>query len=159
MSWNLKEKARAILAEVEGLNRKDWGGKVAIALVYPNTYAVGMSNLGFQTIYWHLNQLPDVVCERVFLPDPGDLPEYQRTNTPPFSLESQRPLRDFDLVGFSVTYEGDFINVLRLLGMAGIPLESSERRPEDPMVLMGGVCALSNHEPIAPFMDFIVVGE
>src|SRR3989304_7039339 len=101
MSWNLKEKARAILREEEGAVRKDWGGKVAIALVYPNTYAVGMSNLGFQTIYWHLNQLPDVVCERVFLPDPADLPEYRRTDTRPFSLESQRPLAEFDLVGFS----------------------------------------------------------
>ncbi|HLC43044.1 MAG TPA: radical SAM protein [Methylomirabilota bacterium] len=159
MSWNLKEKARAILAEEEGAIRKDWGGKVAIALVYPNTYAVGMSNLGFQTIYWHLNQLPDVVCERVFLPDPADLPEYRRTDTLPFSLESQRPLAEFDLVGFSVTYEGDFINVLRLLRMAGIPLESRQRRPSDPVVLMGGVCAFSNPEPMAPFMDFIVVGE
>src|SRR3989304_4566585 len=159
MSWTLKEQVRAILAEEEGAIRKDWGGKVAIALVYPNSYAVGMSNLGFQTIYWHLNQLPDVVCERVFLPAPADLPEYRRTNTPPFSLESQRPLTDFDLVGFSVTYEGDYINVLRLLRMAGIPLEPWERRPNDPVILMGGVCAFSNPEPMAPFMDFIVVGE
>src|SRR5207245_2897486 len=69
MSWNLRKKAQALLAEEQGTFHKEWGGKVAIALVYPNTYAVGMSNLGFQTIYWHLNQLPDVVCERVFLPD------------------------------------------------------------------------------------------
>jgi radical SAM superfamily enzyme YgiQ (UPF0313 family) len=139
--------------------RKDWGGRVSIALVYPNTYPVGMSNLGFQTIYRHLNALPDVVCERVFLPEPADIDEMRRTSTPPLSLESQRPLTDFQLIGFSVTYEGDYINVLRLLGMAGIPLRAAERRAHDPLVLMGGVCAFSNPEPVAPFMDFIVVGE
>ena len=159
MSWNLKAKADRLLSQETGTIRKDWGGRVSFALVYPNTYAVGMSNLGFQTIYRHLNALPDVVCERVFLPDPEDLPEYQRTGTVPFSLESKRPLAEFDLVGFSITYEGDYINTLRLLRMAGIPLRAGDRRPEDPMVLMGGVCAFANPEPIAPFMDFVVVGE
>jgi radical SAM superfamily enzyme YgiQ (UPF0313 family) len=159
MSRSLLAKADRLLAEETGTIRKDWGGRVSFALVYPNTYAVGMSNLGFQTIYRHLNALPDVVCERVFLPDPEDLPEYQRTGTAPFSLESKRRLADFDLVGFSITYEGDYINTLRLLRMAGIPLRPSERRPEDPIVLMGGVCAFANPEPVAPFMDFVVVGE
>jgi len=159
MSWNLKRKARALLASEEGGIRKDRGGKISIALVYPNTYAVGMSNLGFQTVYWHLNGLPDVVCERAFFPDPEDLDEYQRTGTAPFTLESQRPLSEFHLVGFSVTFEGDYINVLRLLAMAGIPLRPEARRPHDPLILMGGVCAFSNPEPIAPFMDFVVVGE
>src|SRR3989454_460424 len=120
MSWSLKKKAQALLADEQGTIRKDWGGKVSVALVYPNTYAVGMSNLGFQTIYEHLNRLPDVVCERVFLPDAGDVAELVRTGEPPFSLESLRPLRDFDLIGFSVTYEGDYINVLRLLAVAGV---------------------------------------
>src|SRR5713226_2502282 len=159
MSWNLKEKAQALLDGEQGAFRKEWGGKIAIALVYPNTYAVGMSNLGFQTIYEHLNRLPDAVCERVFLPDAGDVDELTRTGEGPFSLESLRPLRDFDLIGFSVTYEGDYINVLRLLDLAGIALRSSERSGHDPVVLMGGVCAFSNPEPVAPFMDLIVVGE
>jgi radical SAM family uncharacterized protein len=159
MSWRLKKKAQALLAAEQGTVRKDWGGKVSVALVYPNTYAVGMSNLGFQTIYRHLNELPDVVCERVFLPDAEDVDELARTGTPPFSLESMRPLSDFHLVGFSVTYEGDYVNVLRLLDLAGIPMRAAERRPHDPLVLMGGVCAFSNPEPMAPFMDFIVVGE
>jgi radical SAM superfamily enzyme YgiQ (UPF0313 family) len=159
MTWDLRAKADQLLAAEQGTVRKGWGGRVSFALVYPNTYAVGMSNLGFQTIYRHLNALPDVVCERVFLPDPGDWPEYARTGTGPFSLESKRPLRDFDLVGFSVTYEGDFVNVLRLLGRAGIPLRAEARGPGDPVVLMGGVCAFANPEPVAPFMDFVVVGE
>jgi radical SAM family uncharacterized protein len=159
MSWSLKKKAHALLAAEQGTIRKDWGGKIAFALVYPNAYAVGMSNLGFQTIYRHLNALPDVVCERVFLPDPADVVEMQRTQSPPFSLESQRPLTDFHMIGFSVTYEGDYINVLRLLDLAGIPLRPVDRRAHDPLVLMGGVCAFSNPEPVAPFMDFVVVGE
>ena len=159
MSRRIKDKALSLLAAEQGTVRKDWGGRVSIALVYPNTYPVGMSNLGFQTIYRHLNALPDVVCERVFLPDPADIEEMRRTSTPPLSLESQRPLTDFQLIGFSVTYEGDYINVLRLLQMAGIPLRSADRRPHDPLILMGGVCAFSNPEPLAPFMDFIVVGE
>jgi radical SAM superfamily enzyme YgiQ (UPF0313 family) len=159
MSRKIKDKALGLLAAEQGTVRKDWGGRVSVALVYPNTYAVGMSNLGFQTIYRHLNELPDVVCERVFLPEPADFDEMRRTSTPPQSLESQRPLTDFQLIGFSVTYEGDYVNVLRLLDMAGIPLRSSERRLHDPLILMGGVCAFSNPEPVAPFMDFIVVGE
>ena len=159
MSWPLKKKAHALLAAEEGTVHKDWGGKIAVALVYPNAYSVGMSNLGFQTIYRHLNALPDVVCERVFLPDPGDASEMQRTQTAPFSLESQRPLTDFHMVGFSVTYEGDYINDLRILDLAGIPMRAADRRPHDPLVLMGGVCAFSNPEPVAPFMDFVVVGE
>jgi len=159
MSWNLKAKADRLLAQEEGTIRKDWGGRVSFALVYPNTYAVGMSNLGFQTIYHHLNALPDVVCERVFFPDPEDWPEHRRTATAPFSLESKRPLRDFDFVGFSVTYEGDYINTLRLLQLADIPLRPEARRPEDPILVMGGVCAFANPEPLAPFMDVVVVGE
>src|SRR5260370_28108404 len=159
MSWTLKKKAQALLVEEQGTVRKDWGGKVGFALVSPNSYAVGMSNLGFQTIYRHLNALPDVVCERVFFPDPEDVTELRRTGGVPFSLESLRPLTDFHMLGFSVTYEGDYINVLRLLALAGIPLRAAERRQRDPLVLMGGVCAFSNPEPLAPFMDLIAVGE
>ncbi len=159
MSWSLKKKSQVLLAEEQGTVIKDWGGKISVALVYPNTYAVGMSNLGFQTIYRHLNAMPDVVCERVFMSEPADLDEMRRAQTTPFSLESLRPLTDFHLVGFSVTYEGDYVNVLRLLAMAGIPLRAAARRSHDPLVLMGGVCAFSNPEPMAPFMDFVVVGE
>lgn len=159
MSWKLKAKAQAVLAREEGTVRKDWGGRIRMALVFPNTYYVGMSNLGFQTIYWHLNRRPDIVCERAFFPDEGDLPEHLRTDTPIFSLESQRPLRDFDVVAFSVTYENDYLNILQILQMAGIPVRSAERDGTFPFVTMGGVCAWANPEPLAEFMDFIFVGE
>src|SRR6266571_1947337 len=93
-----------------------------------------------------------VVCKewggRVSLPDPEDIDEYARTGTAPFSLESQRPLAEFDLIGFSVTYEGDYINAVRLLRMAGLPARAADRRPDDPVVVMGGVCAFSNPEPM-----------
>src|SRR6266508_4344813 len=147
MSWKLKRKAQSLVASEEGVVRKDWGGRVSVALVYPNTYAVGMSNLGFQTIYEHLNALPEAVCERVFFPDPEDSDEYARTGTEPFSLESLRPLRDFDLVGFSVTYEGDYINVLRLLEPgARVALHGRHRRRR------GGRAGRGDHRglPILP---------
>src|SRR3989304_3973874 len=134
MSWKLKKKAQSLVAGEEGVVRKEWGGRVSVALVYPNTYAVGMSNLGFQTIYEHLNALPDAVCERVFFPDPEDSDEYARPGPEPFSLESLRPLRDFDMVGFSVTYEGDYINVVRLLRAAGIPQWAADPGPGGPPV-------------------------
>jgi radical SAM family uncharacterized protein len=159
MSWTLKRKAQEWLAQERGTIRKDWGGRLAVALVYPNTYTVGMSNLGFQTMYWHLNRPSDVVCERAFLPDPEDIDELRRTGTAPFSLESQRPLADFHLVGFSITFEGDYINALRLLQLSGIPVRAAERDARHPLVVMGGVCAFSNPEPMAPFMDVVVVGE
>src|SRR4029450_4229690 len=159
MSWKLKKKVQSLIAGEEGAVRKDWGGRVSVALVYPNTYAVGMSNLGFQTVYERLNALPDAVCERVFFPDPEDTDEFSRTGTEPFSLESLRPLREFDIIGFSVTYEGDYINVLRLLRMAGIPVRSADRGPGHPLVLMGGVCAFSNPGPMGPFLDAVAVGE
>ncbi len=159
MSWKLKKKVQSLIAGEEGAVRKEWGGRVSIALVYPNTYAVGMSNLGFQTVYERLNALPDAVCERVFFPDPEDADEFSRTGTEPFSLESLRSLREFDIIGFSVTYEGDYINVLRLLRMAGIPVRAADRGPGHPLVLMGGVCAFSNPEPMASFMDAVAVGE
>src|SRR5258705_7252865 len=140
MSWSLKKKSNALLAAEQGTVTKNWGGKISVALVYPNTYAVGMSNLGFQTIYEHLNALPGADCERVFCPAPEDSDEYARTGTEPFALESLRPLRDFDVIGFSVTYEGDYINVLRLLRMAGMAVRAADRGPGEPLVLMGGVC-------------------
>src|SRR5258705_7501622 len=159
MSWKLKKKAQERVAGEEGVVRKDGGGGVPIALVYPNTYAVGMPTLGFQTIYSHLNALPNVMCERVYCAAPEEGQKYRRTGTVHFSLESHRPLSDFNLVGFSMTYEGDYINAVRMLRMAGLPLRAADRGPGDPVVMMGGVCAFSNPEPIAPFMGVVVVGE
>ena len=89
-SWKLIQKARGILEKERGTVRKPWGGKTTICLLYPNAYHVGMSNLGFQTLYQILNSESDVICERAFLPEPEDLQEYRNTQLPLFSLESQK---------------------------------------------------------------------
>ena len=159
MLWRFTEKARQRLAAESGTLVKDWGGRARIALVFPNTYHVGMSNLGFQTIYAALNREPDLVCERAFLPDPGDLPEHRRHRVPVLSLESQRPLGDFDLVAFSTAYENDYLNLLEILDLSGIPVRAAERGPAHPVVAMGGVCAWSNPEPLADFVDVFFLGE
>jgi radical SAM family uncharacterized protein len=158
-SWKLIQKARGILEKERGTIRKPWGGKITICLLYPNAYHVGMSNLGLQTLYQILNGESDVVCERAFLPEPEDLQEYHNTQTPLFSLESQKPLSDFDILAFSVSFENDFLNILTLLELAHIPLESHLRNERHPWVIAGGVAVFLNPEPISQFFDFFVLGE
>jgi radical SAM superfamily enzyme YgiQ (UPF0313 family) len=157
MSYSLKRKAQSLLAQEQGAVRKDWGGKVTVALVYPNSYAVGMSNLGFQTIYAHLNRLPDVVCERVFLPDPEDIAELHRTRESVFSLESQRPLRDFHLVGFGHLARATTSTSSSCCARRQIPPRRRARRARPSCSWAGS--APSNPEPLAPFMDLVAVGE
>jgi radical SAM superfamily enzyme YgiQ (UPF0313 family) len=159
MSWKLKEKARSLLKQEEGTITKPWGGKLSVALVYPNAYHVGMSNLGFQSVYRAVNELPFAVCERVFLPDKADLKEWQRSPTPLFSLESQSSLHDFDLVAFSVSFENDYPHILTLLELSRIPLRTSRRKEGYPLVFAGGISVFLNPEPLAEFMDFFVLGE
>jgi radical SAM family uncharacterized protein len=158
-SWKLIQKAKAILEKERGTVRKPWGGKISICLIYPNSYHVGMSNLGFQTVYQRLNSEDDVVCERAFLPDPEDLLEYRKTKTPLLSLESQKVLSSFDLLAFSVSFENDFLNILTLLDLARIPLESRFRKKKDPLVVGGGVAVFLNPEPLSDFFDLFILGE
>jgi len=159
ISWRLVQKAKQILEKERGTVYKPWGGRITLCLVYPNRYYVGMSNLGFQTLYRLFNAEDDVVCERAFLPDPEDLQEYQNSQTLPFSLESQKPLSEFDLIAFSISFENDFLNVLTLLGLARLPLESCSREDRGPIVLAGGAAVFLNPEPLADFFDFFVLGE
>jgi radical SAM superfamily enzyme YgiQ (UPF0313 family) len=159
MNWQLTEKNRARLERETGAVVKDWGGRLRVALVFPNTYYVGMSNLGFQTIYGVLNRRPDIVCERAFFPDADDLALIERLGEPVLSVETQRPLTDFDCIAFSTTYENDYLNLLRILALSGIPVHARDRGPQDPLVCMGGVCAWSNPEPMAAFLDWFFLGE
>jgi radical SAM superfamily enzyme YgiQ (UPF0313 family) len=159
MSRRLVEKAQELLSKEEGTVFKDPGGRISVCLVYPNTYHLGMSNLGFQGIYTLLNDRDDVVCERAFLPDSEDMEEYERTGREIFSLESKRPLGRFDIVAFSVSFENDYVNVLRILEMAKVPLGSLERDARHPLVIMGGACAFANPEPLAEFVNLCFVGE
>jgi radical SAM superfamily enzyme YgiQ (UPF0313 family) len=159
VSRKLEEKIDYLLSKEKGTFYKDPGGKINIALVYPNTYHVGMSNLGFQGIYGLLNRLKDVVCERVFLPEDKNIDEYVRTDTELFSMESKRPLNRFDIVAFSVSFENDYPHIIKIFELSRIPLRSSERNPHHPLIIMGGVCAFFNPEPVADFFDICLIGE
>jgi len=159
MSWKLIESARKRLSEERGTIRKEWGAKTTLCLAFPNRYHTGMSNLGFQTLYRQMNQLPGVVCERVFLPDRDELQEYVKTDTALFSLESQRPLYDFDILAFSVPFENDYLNILTLLKMGKIPLLREVRDESNPLIIAGGVAISLNPEPLADFFDLFLIGE
>ena len=159
ISWKLVQNAKSTLEKERGTVRKPWGGKISVCLIYPNSYHVAMSNLGFQVVYQCFNSEDDVVCERAFLPDPKDLQEYHHTKTPLFSLESQKPIFDFDILAFSISFENDFLNILTLLDLGGIPLESRLRERRYPLLMAGGVAVFLNPEPLSEFFDLFVVGE
>ena len=114
----LKETIARRLTHELGTVRKDPGGKLRVCLVYPNTYRVGMSSLGFQTVYHLLNSDPAVVCERCFVPDKEDLEELARAGGELLSYESQSPVQTFDVIAFSISYELDYVNVPRILRLA-----------------------------------------
>ena len=163
MSRKLHQKARHLLSQEHRIlplpDFKNRGGELSIALAYPNRYYTAMSNLGLQAVYWLFNQAPGTLCQRVFLPDPEDIPEYRRTDTPLFSLESQRPVRSFDILAFSVSYENDYPHLLTMMDLARIPLLKKDRAEGGPLVMAGGASILMNPEPLADFVDFFVIGE
>src|SRR5947199_2701400 len=158
-SWAQQERARVILSKETGYIRKPQGDRVRVALAFPNTYWVGMSNLGFQTVYRLFNAHDRIVCERFFLPPKQALADLLKSKTPLLTLESQSPVGDFDIVAFSVSFEWDYVNVLTLLRLAGIPQRASERTHRHPLVVIGGAVTFVNPEPLAPFADVIAAGE
>jgi radical SAM family uncharacterized protein len=155
----LTEKIKARLGKETGAVHKNHAGRLAFALAFPNIYRVGMSNLGFQIVYRILNERDDSVCERVFLPDSTDLPELERSGALLVSMESQTPIRDFDFLAFSLSFEMDYPNVLRILSLAGITEQATERGESEPVLIAGGPAATFNPEPLAPFIDVFVIGE
>jgi radical SAM superfamily enzyme YgiQ (UPF0313 family) len=159
MNKRIIESYKKKLAREEGWQLKR-GADLRVALCYPNTHAVGMANLGMHTMYELFNRIPEVSCERVFLPDePDEMREYEKSRAPLLSLESQTPLRDFDVVAFSISFETDYLNMARMLQMSQIPVWSRERNHFHPLVVMGGAASFLNPEPIADFTDVIAVGE
>jgi len=154
MDWDEVKKARRRLTREQGTVIKDWGGRIPIALIYPNSYYIGMSNLGLHTIYSLLNSYSEVVCERAF---------WERENRdkqlPTLSLESQRPLSDFAVLAFSITYELDYFNVVQILKTSGIPLHAADRNEKHPVVIAGGACIIANPLPLSPFFDCLCIGE
>ena len=145
----------------QGAIIKKGKGLIRTALVYPNSYKAGMSSLGFQTVYKIANQIDNVACERVFWTDPKQKTQRFRSacDLQVKSLESGLNLNQFDIILFSISFENDFINLVQLLGEAGIPLRSSDRNHIHPLVVAGGVACFLNPEPIAPFIDIFLLGE
>ena len=132
--------------------------RVRVAFCFPDTYEIGMSNLGMRILYGVMNQMDGVWCERVFAPW-GDMEEAMRKhNLPLWALESQEPVKDFDMIAFTIGYEMAYSNILNMLNLAGVPLKSAERHDLKNIVFAGGVCAY-NPEPLAEFIDFFSLGE
>jgi len=145
MRWD--KAARQRLSKEQGTIIKDWGGRIPIALIYPNTYYIGMSNLGFQTIYGLLNGYENIVCERVFCEGDGK------------SIESGHHLDDFSVLAFSISYELDYFNVVEMLTSSATPLFAADRNDTHPLVIAGGPCIIANPEPLSPFFDCFAIGE
>ena len=154
-----REQAKALLAKEVGYVRKQHAGRLRVALAFPNTYFVGMSNLGFQTVYRLFNAEDGIVCERVFLPPKSEVAALKESSASLVTLESQTLVRDFDILAFSVSFEWDYTNVLTMLRLAGIPLRAKDRTHHDPLIMIGGAVTFVNPEPLAPFADVIAAGE
>ncbi len=158
-NWQQRERARDVLSREVGYVQKPHGGRLRVALAFPNTYFVGMSSLGFQTVYRLFNNLDDVVCERAFLPPKQELQAQLASGAPILTLESQTPVGDFDVIAFSVSFEWDYTNVLTMLRLAGVPGRAEARTGRHPLVVIGGAVTFVNPEPLAPFADIVAAGE
>ncbi|MFO8056301.1 MAG: TIGR03960 family B12-binding radical SAM protein [bacterium] len=150
---------RYLPLELFSRNKDPRDAAVRIVLAFPDTYEVGMSHLGVSVLYGLLNDRPEVACDRAYAPWPDMEEELRKENLPLCSHENHKPLREFDIIGFSLTYELCYTNVLYMLDLADIPLFASERKEGDwPLILGGGPC-VSNPEPVAPFFDAFLFGE
>ena len=154
-----RDRARDVLSREVGFVRKPHGGRLRVALAFPNTYFVGMSSLGLQTTYRLFNDIEDVVCERVFLPPRQELQAQLASGAPLVTLESQTPVREFDVFALSVSFEWDYVNVVTMLRLAGLAPRAEARDPRDPLVVIGGAVTFVNPEPLAAFADIIAAGE
>ncbi|MCA1560438.1 MAG: radical SAM protein [Acidobacteria bacterium] len=157
--WQQRERARAVLAREVGHVIKPHGSRLRVALLFPNTYFVGMSSLGYQTVYRLFNDLDEVVCERAFLPPKQELRDQLASGAPLLTLESQTPVGQFDVIAFSVSFEWDYTNVVTMLRLAGIPPRADARTAGHPLIVIGGAVTFVNPEPLAPFADIIAAGE
>lgn len=159
MTWKLKQSLQKILEDEQGYYIFPAGARTPFALLYPNSYFVGMSNLGFHIIYEQINKRNDSACQRFFLPDKAELAEYERTATPLMSIENQMPLYEFPLIGFAISFEMDYFNILKMLSLGKVELLAQDRTEKDPIIIAGGPCATFNPEPLSLFIDAFIIGE
>jgi radical SAM superfamily enzyme YgiQ (UPF0313 family) len=156
-SWALKELHQNLLSRESGTAFKDPGGRLKVVILYPNTYQVGMANLGLAVIYKMINARPDALCERAFLPGRQEQAVYAKTGEALASLESSRPVNEFDLVLATLSFENDAPNLASMLQHAGLGYYAESR--QGPLVVGGGVAAMLNPEPYAPLLDGLLLGE
>ena len=157
MSLKQVAELKSLLAKETGYTIK--GGQFKFAMTYPNYYRVGMSNLGLHIIYELLNSRADISCERFFLPAENIVAEIERTNSALMSLETQTPLNQFQFIGFSVSFEQDYFNVVKILKLGKIKIRAAERTNFDPILIAGGPCATFNPAPLNAIFDAFVIGE
>ncbi|MEW5958622.1 MAG: radical SAM protein [Chloroflexota bacterium] len=154
-NYRYLDRAKKIISQEQGVVLKDWGGKLPVALVWPNSYRVGMSSLALHILYRLFNDEPDVVCERVFFGDQ----QAPAGDEPVLSLESQRGLDEFAAAAFTISYEMDYFNAVQLLRRAGFPLFAGERDERWPLLIAGGPAVYTNPEPLADIFDAFAIGE
>lgn len=154
----VEKPARYLGGEMNTLERQAQEGDLRFAFCFPDTYEVAMSHLGMKILYDILNNHPRTLCERVMMPWIDMLEGLRREEIPLFSLENRTPLRDFDVVGFTLQYEMSFTNILEMLDLGGIQVKSADRAEDAPIVVAGGPCAF-NPEPLAPFIDAFMLGD
>ena len=157
MKWNWILSAKKTLENETPVIKCKSGGALSAVIIYPNSYFTGMSNLGFHAVFTLLNKNLKISCERAFYPEKQYIDFFKKEKNLR-SLETQKPLQDFDLILFSVSFESDLIRAISMLQMSAIPIFSKDRHENDPLVFLGGAVAMLNPEPIANFMDFIVTG-
>lgn len=155
INYKTIEHTKKLLASEEGAVCKNWGGKLPIALIYANTYRVGMGSLGLHTLYRLFNDEPDVVCERAFFGEQ----RYPGRNEQIVSLESQKPLAEFPVLAFTISYEMDYFNAIDMLKQAGIPVLAEERDQNWPLIIAGGPAIYTNPEPMGDIFDAVAIGE
>lgn len=155
---SVQKPARYIGGEMNAAAKPWEAAAVRFAFCFPDVYEVGMSHLGLKILYEIINARDDALCERVFAPWSDMADAMRRENVPLFSIESRQPVRDFDIVGFTLQYELSYTTILEMLSLSGIPLLSTERRDEDPIVAAGGPCAY-NPEPLYAFVDVFCIGD
>ena len=159
MDWELKHELKAQLEQETGYYKYPAGTRTSVALVYPNSYFVGMSNLGLHIIYELLNKRENTACERVFLPERKDVQRYANTRTPLMSVENQRALYEFPVIAFVLSFEMDYFHVVEMLQLGRVKVRAAERDERDPLIIAGGPCATFNPEPLAAVVDAFVIGE
>jgi radical SAM superfamily enzyme YgiQ (UPF0313 family) len=156
----LRKRALERLAKEKVLYERRRGGEVTLCVVYPNVYRLGMANLGFQAVFHIFESDPLVEADRAFMPDPDECALIRKRGERLLSFERGRPLAEFDILAFSVAFETDYLNLVAMLAMAGIPLGARERAGGNwPLVIAGGAAIFLNPEPIADFVDLFLVGE